>query len=79
MAKKATPTPTITPDENLEAEVSGLTPSPFEKPVAATQVVFAFFDCGIRCCRGRRFDRLRLVAEPFGELQRRGIPDSSRA
>ena len=37
MAKKATPTPTITPDENLEAEVSGLTPSPFEKPVAATQ------------------------------------------
>ena len=33
MAKKATPTPTITPDENLEAEVSGLTPSPFEKPV----------------------------------------------
>ncbi len=36
MAKKATPTPTITPDENLEAEVSGLTPNPFEKPVATT-------------------------------------------
>ncbi len=34
MAKKATPT--ITPDENLEAEVSGLTSNPFEKPVATT-------------------------------------------
>jgi hypothetical protein len=33
MAKKQTPTAEITPDENLENEVQGLTPSPFEQPV----------------------------------------------
>lgn len=31
MAKKQTPE--ITPDENLESEVAGLTPNPFEKTV----------------------------------------------
>jgi len=33
MAKKATLEKPITPDENLDSEVAGLTPNPFENPV----------------------------------------------